>query len=82
MKCFDQIISIGLDPAGLGFNRVKKEFRLDKGDAKFVDIIHTDSNLAGTDLVAGDAHFYPNGGKDQPGCRAEKGKFLFSSYGG
>lgn len=63
----------GLDPAGLGFNRVKKEFRLDKGDAKFVDIIHTDSNLAGTYVVAGDADFYPNGGKDQPGCRAEKG---------
>ena len=82
MKCFDQIASIGLDPAGLGFNRVKKEFHLDKGDAKFVDIIHTDSNLAGSYLVAGDADFYPNGGKDQPGCRAEKGKFLFSSYGG
>ena len=80
MKCFDQIVSIGLDPAGLGFNRVKKEFRLDKSDATFVDIIHTDADLVGTFRAVGDADFYPNGGKDQPGCRAEKGKFLFSSF--
>ena len=79
MKCFDQIVSIGLDPAGPGFNLVSNEFRLDKSDATFVDIIHTDANLLGTFRVVGDADFYPNGGKDQPLCRAES-KFLFSSY--
>ena len=58
---------------------MKEEFRLDKSDATFVDIIHTDANLLGTFRVVGDADFYPNGGKDQPGCGAEKSKFLFSS---
>ena len=80
MKCFDQIVSIGLDPAGLGFNLMTDEFRLDKSDATFVDSIRTDGNLVGTFRAVGDADFYPNGGEDQPGCRAEKGKFLFSSY--
>ncbi|XP_015759009.1 PREDICTED: inactive pancreatic lipase-related protein 1-like [Acropora digitifera] len=63
----------GLDPAGLGFNLVTDDFRLDKSDATFVDIIHTDADLVGTFRAVGDADFYPNGGKDQPGCRAEKG---------
>ena len=80
MKCFDQIVSIGLDPAGLCFILVSEEFRLDKSDATFVDIIRTDGNLVGTFRAVGDADFYPNGGKDQPGCRAEKSKLLFCSY--
>lgn len=33
----------GLDPAGLYFEHADPKVRLDKSDAKFVDIIHTDS---------------------------------------
>ncbi|XP_068676124.1 inactive pancreatic lipase-related protein 1-like [Montipora foliosa] len=58
----------GLDPAGPHFNKAKKEYRLDKNDATFVDVIHTDAGFAGTTLNMGDADFYPNGGHKQPGC--------------
>ncbi len=40
---------------------------MDKNDANFVDIIHTDSTL-GLDLPIGHADFYPNGGRSQPSC--------------
>ena len=80
MKCFAQIVSLGLDPAGKDFNYASKEFRLDKGDATFVDVIHTDADLAGTFRAVGDVDFYPNGGKVQPRCTAANGKFLFSAY--
>lgn len=58
----------GLDPAGPLFNKAKEEYRLDKNDATFVDVIHTDAGFAGTTLNLGDADFYPNGGREQPGC--------------
>ncbi|CAG7820627.1 unnamed protein product [Allacma fusca] len=68
----------GLDPAGPTFKFVGREFRLDKNDAKFVDVIHTS---AGTRLFWG-GHFglrdaighvdiYPNGGEKQTGCPME-----------
>lgn len=68
----------GLDPAGPTFKFVGNEFRLDKTDAKFVDVIHTN---AGTRLFWG-GHFglkdpighvdiYPNGGERQIGCPME-----------
>ena len=79
MKCFDQIVSLGLDPAGVSFNFASKEFRLDKGDATFVDVIHTDADAIGTFRAVGDVDFYPNGGKVQPPCMAANGKFLFSA---
>ena len=44
-----------------------------KGDAIFTDIIHT-SNFASHDTAYGDVDFYPNGGKDQPGCLLNDGK--------
>ncbi|KFM60902.1 Lipase member I, partial [Stegodyphus mimosarum] len=62
-----------LDPAGPFFNRVVKAVRLDKGDASFVDVIHTNwagHRLSGYGLETAIGHvdFYPNGGEDQPGC--------------
>ncbi|KAJ7394433.1 hypothetical protein OS493_000242 [Desmophyllum pertusum] len=60
----------GLDPAGPGFigNVVTNEFRLDPGDAAYVDVVHTDAGGIGTDEMVGHTAFFPNGGHDQPGC--------------
>ncbi|NWI65634.1 LIPP lipase, partial [Todus mexicanus] len=70
----------GLDPAQPYFQGTPFEVRLDKTDAEFVDIIHTDSaptipNLGkysalcfGIRPAIGHLDFYPNGGKQMPGC--------------
>ncbi|XP_054772596.2 pancreatic triacylglycerol lipase-like [Lytechinus pictus] len=65
----------GLDPAGPGFGgkRVRNFCRLDKSDARFVDVIHTDGELiamGGLGLMdeLGHQDFYPNGGTDMPNC--------------
>ncbi|XP_026751884.1 inactive pancreatic lipase-related protein 1-like [Galleria mellonella] len=49
----------------------KSSYRLQKTDAIYVEVIHTDgnglfSNGLGTQL--GDLDFFPNGGNSQPGC--------------
>lgn len=68
----------GLDPAGLAFGGKSPEVRLDPTDAKFVDVIHTDGQPIltlgfGTSTRMGHADYFPNGGKNQPGCKsAEK----------
>ena len=58
----------GLDPAGLYFTTVSSDFRLDESDASYVDVIHTDAGVLGTNRRNGDVDFYPNGGSRQPGC--------------
>lgn len=63
----------GLDPAGPLFFTVEPSYALhltlNKTDAKFVDIIHTDRNAYGFPLSTATADFYPNGGaRHQPGC--------------
>ncbi|KAM9134287.1 pancreatic triacylglycerol lipase-like [Pangshura tecta] len=64
----------GLDPAQPYFEDTPIEVRLDKTDAAFVDIIHTDSaptvpNLGfGMIQAIGHLDFYPNGGIQMPGC--------------
>ncbi|XP_062435710.1 pancreatic triacylglycerol lipase-like [Rhea pennata] len=64
----------GLDPAQPYFQGTPIEVRLDKSDAKFVDVIHTDSaptipNLGfGMSSAIGHLDFYPNGGEQMPGC--------------
>ncbi|CRL01706.1 CLUMA_CG014922, isoform A [Clunio marinus] len=58
-----------LDPASPDFNDPDVEVVLiSKNDGKFVDIIHTDSSLFGDDDSVGTVDFFPNGGRDQPGC--------------
>ncbi|XP_070287912.1 pancreatic lipase-related protein 2-like [Myotis yumanensis] len=65
----------GLDPAEPGFQGMPKEVRLDPSDAMFVDVIHTDTspivpNLGfGMSQKVGHLDFYPNGGKQMPGCK-------------
>ncbi|XP_073251237.1 inactive pancreatic lipase-related protein 1-like isoform X2 [Porites lutea] len=58
----------GLDPAGLYFTHVSLDLRLDKSDASYVDVIHTNAGVAGTIQRSGHIDFYPNGGTIQPGC--------------
>lgn len=38
---------VGLDPASVNFNASKPETRLDKSDAEYVQVIHTDGNRFG-----------------------------------
>ncbi|XP_029173938.1 phospholipase A1 member A-like [Nylanderia fulva] len=57
----------GLDPAGPFFNFLQP--CLTSSDARFVDIIHTDSRFYGITKSIGTVDFFPNGGRRiQPGC--------------
>ncbi|NXJ74416.1 LIPR2 protein, partial [Trogon melanurus] len=64
----------GLDPAQPYFQDTPIEVRLDKSDAEFVDVIHTDSAPTipylgfGMSTAIGHLDFYPNGGVEMPGC--------------
>ncbi|XP_059620322.1 vitellogenin-1-like [Phlebotomus argentipes] len=59
----------GLDPARPCFNEGEVMTNLQRGDAKFVDIIHTNSGGLGKGEPIGDADFYPNGKSVlMPGC--------------
>jgi len=63
----------GLDAAGPLFENCTKEVRIDKSDADFVDLIHTNGGETGTGICGihaplGHADFYPNGGVKQSGC--------------
>ncbi|XP_059981958.1 pancreatic triacylglycerol lipase isoform X1 [Lagenorhynchus albirostris] len=65
----------GLDPAEPCFEGTPELVRLDPSDAQFVDVIHTDAapiipNLGfGMSQVVGHLDFFPNGGKEMPGCK-------------
>ncbi|XP_030628259.1 pancreatic triacylglycerol lipase-like [Chanos chanos] len=64
----------GLDPAEPMFQGCPILVRLDPSDAKFVDVIHTDSLPLvpylglGMSQAVGHIDFYPNGGEEMPGC--------------
>ncbi|XP_011634417.1 lipase member H-A-like [Pogonomyrmex barbatus] len=57
---------IALDPAKPLFTSKGPGERVDKTDGNKVHVIHT--STLGLEESLGDADFYPNGGKDQPGC--------------
>ncbi|KAL7011642.1 hypothetical protein ACKWTF_014363 [Chironomus riparius] len=71
----------GLDPAGPTFNaknvfeifaillKIPSNSGLQRGNARFVDVIHTDAGLTGTTASIGDLDFWPNGGSKQPSCK-------------
>ncbi|XP_036204395.1 lipase member I [Myotis myotis] len=58
----------GLDPAGPQFYGKPSNDRLHYTDAKFVDVIHSDTDGLGILEPVGHIDFYPNGGEKQPGC--------------
>ncbi|CAG4937089.1 unnamed protein product [Colias eurytheme] len=63
----------GLDPAGPLFEFQDPRARLDKNDAKFVDVIHSNGETLilgglGAAQPLGHVDFYPNGGRVQHGC--------------
>ncbi|KAG8222820.1 hypothetical protein J437_LFUL005026 [Ladona fulva] len=60
---------LGLDPAGPIINDVSSsEFRLTSDDADFVEVIHTNAGVLGTDAPHGTVDFCVNGGHFQPQC--------------
>ncbi|XP_014704751.3 pancreatic lipase-related protein 2 [Equus asinus] len=65
----------GLDPAEPCFQDASEEVRLDPSDAQFVDVIHTDASPMlpslgfGMSQKVGHMDFFPNGGKQMPGCK-------------
>lgn len=58
--------------------------RLDRNDAKFVDVVHTDTlpltrgGLGMKDAI-GHVDFYPNGGHTNPGCDKPMQHYILSS---
>ncbi|XP_039285252.1 inactive pancreatic lipase-related protein 1 isoform X2 [Nilaparvata lugens] len=68
----------GLDPAQPGFEGTPKEVRLDKSDAQFVDVFHTNIRpvlpTLGFGMISAVGHvdIYFNGGLDQPECLVPK----------
>ncbi|XP_022250239.1 pancreatic lipase-related protein 2-like isoform X2 [Limulus polyphemus] len=67
----------GLDPAEPYFQHMPPAVRLDPSDATFVDAIHTDSTTIlllglGMSQEVGHVDFFPNNGKNQPGCKTSK----------
>lgn len=72
----------GLDPAGPFFDGKVVAVRLDQSDAKFVDVIHSNTEIAlgiglGSKNPSGHVDFYVNGGKQQPGCPTMLSCFSF-----
>lgn len=77
--CYDHLLARhefivpGFDPALPGFNLAGPGSRISSGDAKYVEIIHTNGGLLGFLAAIGDVDFYPNGGQKQLGCLLDVG---------
>uniref|UniRef100_A0A1B0D0W3 Uncharacterized protein n=1 Tax=Phlebotomus papatasi TaxID=29031 RepID=A0A1B0D0W3_PHLPP len=61
-------VIVGLDAALPLFSVDQPAQRLHNSDADYVESIHTNAGLLGFDQPLGDASFYPNFGRSQPGC--------------
>lgn len=60
----------GLDPANPCFNEGESLSGLQRGDASFIDVIHTNSGVLGKSNPVGDVDFYPQGlDAIKPGCK-------------
>lgn len=75
----------GLDPAYPGYSLTNSSGHLAKGDAIFVDVLHTNPGVFGFPQAIGDVDFYVNPGQwIQPGCWFDelvKNKELAYIYG-
>lgn len=76
----------GLDAAEPLFADTEPIVRLDKTDAKFVDVIHTDAlpfSSGGLGMIApiGHVDFYPNGGYNNPGCNGSMNDYIKQEKG-
>ncbi|KAK8737709.1 hypothetical protein OTU49_004204, partial [Cherax quadricarinatus] len=75
----------GLDPAGPSFQHLPPSVRLDPTDALFVDVIHTDTSPFswfggyGMTETCGHLDFFPNNGRNQPGCEPPVTRWLQNS---
>lgn len=66
-----------LDPAFPQFYPAVGVRPVNKHDAQFVDVIHTDAFFYGAPVSTGTVDFWPNGGRTlQPGCPRRNYKFL------
>lgn len=65
-----------LDPDLIAFQSVKDSAPLAKTDAEYVEVIVTCGALLGIYKPIGHVTFYPNGGREQPGC----GKDIICSH--
>lgn len=65
-------VIVGLDPAYPLFSRKNASARLSADDAEYVQVIHTNGGHLSIPYPVGDADFYPNWGRDQPGCGGTK----------
>lgn len=71
-------MTLGLDPALPFFTTADRHSKLDKTDAKFVDVIHTNAGVFGKIEPSGHVDFYINGGQTQPAC--EQHESIMISY--
>lgn len=62
-----------LDAALPLFSINNPEGRADAADALYVESLHTNGGLLGFDQPIGDSNFYPNWGRNQPGCGTDIG---------
>lgn len=65
-------VIVGLDPAYPLFTKKNTDSRLSVNDAEYVQAIHTNGGHLGLSYPVGHADFYPNWGRDQPGCSGFK----------
>lgn len=59
---------VGLDPALPCYGHHHAAERLQQSDAEHVMVIHTNGGVFGLNAPLGHVDFYPNFGKNQPGC--------------
>ncbi|XP_053342727.1 lipoprotein lipase [Clarias gariepinus] len=76
----------GFDPAGPTFEHADRPKRLSPDDAKFVDVLHTNTRGSpdlsiGIQRPVGHVDIYPNGGTFQPGCSLQNTMRMIATYG-
>lgn len=59
---------MSLDPAGPLFSLDRPDQRVAPTDGVYVEVIHTNGGLLGFREPIGQADFFPNFGRTQPGC--------------